>query len=45
MIDGGWGYIWSAYALALGTLLVLAIVVLARLAHWSKRAKELEKRP
>lgn len=43
MIEGGWGYIWGAYALALGALIVLAIIVTLRLAHWSRRARELER--
>jgi heme exporter protein D len=44
MIDGGWAYIWPAYGLALTALTVLALVVVLRLAHWSKRARELERR-
>ena len=44
MIEGGWAYIWGAYGLALGVLIVLALVVALRLEHWSKRACELERR-
>jgi hypothetical protein len=43
MIEG-WPYIWSAYALALGALVVLTLAVTLRLAAWSKRARELERR-
>jgi hypothetical protein len=39
MIDGGWSFIWAAYAITLGVLAVLALVVAVRLAHWSKRAR------
>jgi len=45
MIESGWAYIWGAYALALVTLLVLTLVVMLRLAHWSKRARSLERKP
>lgn len=44
MIEGGWPFIWSAYGLTLTALLVLGLVVVLRLAHWSKRARELERR-
>lgn len=44
MIDGGWAYIWGAYGVALAALVVLTLVVVLRLAHWSKRARELERR-
>lgn len=45
MIEGGWTFVWSAYALALSALAVLTLVVVLRLAHWSKRARELERGP
>jgi hypothetical protein len=45
MIEGGWAYIWIAYALALIALGALTLIVTLRLAHWSKRARELERRP
>lgn len=43
MIEGGWEYIWPAYAVALGGLTVLAVVVLARLRAWSRQARELDR--
>lgn len=43
MIEGGWDFIWGAYAITLGGLGVLAIVVVARLRAWSRRARELDK--
>jgi heme exporter protein CcmD len=43
MIEGGWAYVWAAYALALGALGVLALLVLLRLRHWAKRARELDR--
>jgi heme exporter protein D len=45
MIEGGWAYIWSAYALTLIALGVLAVFITWRLAYWSKRARDLERRP
>jgi heme exporter protein CcmD len=43
MIEGGWAYIWPAYAITLGAIGVLTIVVLMRLRAWSRRAGKLEK--
>lgn len=40
MIEGGWAFIWSAYALACAALIVLTLIVMLRLAHWAKRARE-----
>lgn len=45
MIEGGWEFIWPAYAVALGALGVLAIVVVTRLRTWAQRARELDKQP
>lgn len=45
MIEGGWEFIWPAYAVALGGLLVLTIVVVARLRTWERRARDLDKKP
>jgi heme exporter protein CcmD len=42
MIEGGWNYVWPAYAIALGALAVLAVVVLQRLRTWARRARELD---
>ena len=44
MIAGGWAYIWGAYGVTLSALLALTLVVTLRLAHWSRRAREVEKR-
>ena len=41
MIEGGWNFVWPAYAVALGALTVLTVVVVARLRTWEKRAREL----
>jgi len=43
MIEGGWPFVYAAYALTLGALAVLALVSTLRLRAWAKRAKELEK--
>ena len=45
MIEGGWVFIWGAYGVALGALAGLTLVVVLRLAHWSKQGRELERRP
>jgi len=45
MIEGGWEFIWPAYGVALGSLTVLAIVIVARLGVWERRARELDKKP
>ena len=44
MIEGGWAYVWGAYALALGGLAVLALGVAWRAAYWAKQARELDKK-
>jgi len=43
MIEGGWAFIWPAYAVTLGALAVLAAVVVARLKKWARRARDLDK--
>ncbi|MEZ5971968.1 MAG: hypothetical protein R3C31_09200 [Hyphomonadaceae bacterium] len=45
MIEGGWAYVWPAYAVALGGLALLATVVLLRLGSWERRARDLDKMP
>jgi len=42
MIEGGWSYVWPAYAVAVGALTILTVVVAVRYAHWAKRARALE---
>lgn len=44
MIEGGWAYIWPAYAVTLGALLVLTLVVVLRLRHWAERARKLDQK-
>jgi hypothetical protein len=45
MIDDGMAYVWGAYGLAIAALAGLTLVVVLRLAAWSKRARELERKP
>ena len=45
MIEGGWEFIWPAYAVALGGLAALTVFVVARLRSWERRARELDKKP
>ena len=42
MIEGGWSFVWTAYALTVGALGVLILVVVLRLRHWSRRAREID---
>lgn len=42
MIEGGWDYVWPAYAITFAALAVLAVVVAVRAMHWGKRAKSLD---
>jgi len=43
MIEGGWSFVWPAYAIALGAIAALTVIVLLRLRLWSRRARELDK--
>ncbi|MGD9965116.1 MAG: hypothetical protein AB7T59_01200 [Hyphomonadaceae bacterium] len=43
MIEGGWAYVWPAYAIAFGAMGALAVIVLVRLWVWSRRARRLDK--
>jgi hypothetical protein len=43
MIEGGWPFVWASYAVALAALLALTAFVVIRLAHWSRRARQIEK--
>ena len=42
-VEGGWAYVWGAYALALCALGVLAAIVARRAAHWARQARALDK--
>jgi hypothetical protein len=42
MIEGGWGYVWAAYGVAIGSLTLLTVVVAARLREWARRARALD---
>jgi hypothetical protein len=42
MIEGGWPFIWAAYAASLGALCVLAAIVVTRLRYWSAKARALD---
>jgi hypothetical protein len=45
MIEGGWPHVWAAYALALIALGALSVVTALRLAHWSRQARAVERKP
>lgn len=42
MIEGGWPFVFVAYGVSLGALIVLVAVVVARLLHWSAAARALD---
>lgn len=42
MIEGGWDYVWPAYAVTIGALIVVSVVVALRAMHWAKRARAFE---
>jgi hypothetical protein len=43
MIEGGWSFVYAAYAIVGVALVVLAAVVVFRLRYWAKRAKDLNR--
>ena len=43
MVEGGWPYVWAAYALTLSTLALLAGATMWRARYWGARARELRK--
>lgn len=43
MIEGGWSFVWAAYAVAGVALVALSGAVALRLRHWAKRARELDR--
>lgn len=42
MIEGGWSYIWAAYAATLACVGGLALVAALRLRFWAKQARALD---
>ncbi|MEZ5995905.1 MAG: hypothetical protein R3C25_09120 [Hyphomonadaceae bacterium] len=44
MIEGGWSFIWAAYAVALCALTALSAAALVRLRHWARRARDLKEK-
>jgi heme exporter protein CcmD len=42
MVEGGWPYVWGAYALTIGVLCALALIVWLRLRHWARQARDLD---
>lgn len=42
MIEGGWPFVWIAYAITFGALIPLALIVALRLAHWVNEARKLD---
>ncbi len=44
MVEGALGYVVAAYLVTGVGLIGLTAVVVARLAHWSARARELDKK-
>jgi heme exporter protein CcmD len=44
MVDGGWPFVWAAYALMASAFAVLVCVVLLRARHWAHEARKLERK-
>ncbi len=44
MIEGGWSFVWGAYAVTIGALTALVAIIALRAAHWSKQARDLGER-
>jgi hypothetical protein len=44
MIEGGASFVTAAYAVAIGGLAVLTIIVALRAWHWAKLARALERK-
>ena len=43
MIEGGWDYVWPAYAISIVALVAVTLAIALHAVHWAKRAKALEK--
>jgi len=43
MIEGGWSFVYAAYAITGGGLAALALVVVLRLRHWAEQARNLKR--
>ncbi len=41
MIEGGWPFVWAAYALTGVSFVTLIAVVLMRARYWARRAQDL----
>ena len=44
MIEGGWPFVWAAYAIAGGAFAALIAIVLLRARHWAREARKLERK-
>ncbi|MFO1016015.1 MAG: heme exporter protein CcmD [Hyphomonadaceae bacterium] len=44
MVEGGWNFIWPAYALTVLSLGGAALFVLLRARYWAKQAKQLDRK-
>jgi heme exporter protein D len=42
MIQGGWSYVWAAYAVTVSGLAALALIVTLQARRWAARARALE---
>lgn len=42
MIEGGWEFVWAAYAVTAGAVVALTALVVSRLMHWSRKARALD---
>jgi len=44
MIEGGFEYVYAAYALTAGALGLAALIVVLRARHWAREARKLDER-
>lgn len=44
MIEGGWEFVYAAYAVSGAAFVSAAVVVLLRLRHWAREARRLDKK-
>lgn len=42
MIEGGWSFVWAAYAVASVAFIGMAAALIARFLYWRKQARALE---
>jgi heme exporter protein CcmD len=44
MVEGGWPFVWAAYALTIAPMAALSVIVALRARHWARQARALEEK-